>query len=60
MLIIAVAVGAIIVFLIAFKVLRMVMHGCIKLVILAILISICATAWFSLRHRIMYRYHMRR
>jgi hypothetical protein len=58
MILIAVAFGAIVLFFIAFKVLRMVMSGCMKLVILAILVGVAAAAWFSFRHRIIYPYRL--
>jgi hypothetical protein len=53
MIIIAMALGAIVLLFIGFKVLRLVMSGCMKLVILAILVAAGAAAWYYMRHHLV-------
>jgi len=50
MTLIAVAFGAIVLAIIAFKVMRLVMSGCMKLVVLAVLVGAAAAAWYYLRN----------
>jgi len=52
MVVLGVALGAIILAVIAFKVMRLVVSGCMKLVILAVLVGICAGAWYYLSHHL--------
>jgi hypothetical protein len=48
--IIGIALGAIVLAIVAFKVMRLVMSGCMKLVVLAVLVGIGAVAWYYLRY----------
>ncbi len=45
--------GAIVLALIAFKVMRLVMSGCMKLVALAVLIAAGAALWFYAQHHLL-------
>ena len=44
------ALGAIVLAFIAFKVMRLVVSGCMKLVVLAVLVGVIAAAWFYFQH----------
>lgn len=51
--VIAIAFGLLVVLIIAFKVMRVVMSGCMKMVVLAVLLGACAAAYYYFRSHIV-------
>ena len=51
--VIVIGIGLLVVLMIAFKVMRLVMSGCMKLVVLAVLVGACAAAYYYLRGHIV-------
>ena len=50
--IIAIGVAALVVLVIVLKVMKIVMSGCMKLIVLGVLVAACAAAWYYFGHRL--------